>query len=86
MTPFVSHPCSCRAVRLAYKQASVTLGADIHRASNCYLPRIEIKPAFIPPAPRLLSFVCEHGDSRWAMGPEPEALVDALGCCCSAVA
>jgi hypothetical protein len=82
MNPHLSAPCACRATRIPYATGAVVIADETHRASNCTPPRIELKPAFIPPAPRLLSFVCEHGESRWAMGPEPEVLVKQLGCQC----
>jgi hypothetical protein len=86
MTPHPSAPCACRATRIPYATGSVALGNETHRATNCTLPRIELKPAFVPPAPRLLSTTCSHGEALWVTGPEPEALLAERGCGCEVAA
>jgi hypothetical protein len=84
MTPHLSAPCACRATRIPYARGSVTLGAEIHRASNCYLPRIEVLVTETPGAWRIWSTTCSHGETLLATGPTPEALYAAEGCGCAA--
>lgn len=83
MTYHLSHPCACSQVRIPRLQnVIVDTDGTTHRLAQCAGPRITVLPTHAPPAPRLLSVVCEHGEPLWVTGPEPEALYRELGCGC----